>query len=435
MSSVGYLTESAKYFIEEEAILEAKRCLLCEDAPCSKGCPIGSDPRVFVELVANGEIEKAAEVLRKNNPLAGICSRVCPYDTYCVGGCRKTSLKNPIMIPYIQKFITECEKEKKSIIKSDIEFNKEGKKIAIIGSGPSGLCAAAYLAQSGYNVTIFEAREELGGWLSYGIPPHRLPKEVIKEDIKYIESLGVKFVTNCKVGEDITLDTLREQGFSAFLLCSGLNKGKVLKMKGSNLEGVIDAVSFLAEAKSKDGKIKVGKSAIVIGGGDVGMDCGTTAKLIGYENVRVVVRCPVEEMTASKKELNYLHYVNVPIFDNFDSVEIFGDEDNKVRAMEFVGVNDNSKLLLDADIVIFAVGQMSQGIEKIAPVEVDNRGMVITNNFKTSIDDLFATGDIVKGDKTACYATALGKKVAVAMHEYLSKDQSTDGLKDELSMG
>ena len=435
MSNIGYLTESAKYLTEEEAILEAKRCLLCEDAPCSKSCPIGSDPRVFVELVANGEIEKAAEVLRKNNPLAGICSRVCPYDTYCVGGCRKTSLKNPIMIPYIQKFITEYEKEKKSTIKSDTEVNKEGKKIAIIGSGPSGLCAAAYLAQSGYNVTVFEAREELGGWLSYGIPPHRLPKKVIKEDIKYIESLGVEFVTNCKVGEDVTLDALREQGFSAFLLCSGLNKGRVLNMKGSNLEGVTDAVSFLAQAKSKDGKINVGKSAIVIGGGDVGMDCGTTAKLIGYENVRVVVRCPIEEMTASKKELNYLHHVNVPIFDNFDSVEIFGDEDNKVRAMEFVGVNDNSKLLLDADIVIFAVGQMSQGIEKIAPVEVDNRGTVITNNFKTSIDDIFATGDIVTGDKTACYATALGKKVAVAMHEYLSKDESTDGLKDELSMG
>lgn len=426
MNNVGYLTESAKYFTEEEAILESKRCLLCDDAPCSKGCPIGSDPRTFVELVAKGEIQEAIEILRENNALAGICSRVCPYETYCVGGCKKTSLKNPIMIPYIQKFLTEYEKESNANLKIEPKINNKDKKIAIIGSGPSGLSASAFLAKKGYNVSVFEAREELGGWLSYGIPPHRLPKAVIKEDLKYIESLGVKFITNCKVGEDITLDTLRQQGFSAFLICSGLNKGRVLNMKGSNLEGVTDAVSFLAEAKSKDGKINVGKSAIVIGGGDVGMDCGTTAKLTGYESVRVVVRCSIEEMTASKKELNYLHYVNVPVFDNFDSVEIIGDENNKVCAMEFVGVNDNSKLVLDADTVIFAVGQMSEGIEKIAPVEVDNRGIVITNNFKTSIDDVFATGDIIKGDKTACYATALGKKVAVEIDEYLSKEQSGD---------
>ncbi|MGL4913960.1 MAG: FAD-dependent oxidoreductase [Romboutsia sp.] len=421
MSSVGYLTESAKYFTEEEAILDAKRCLLCEDAPCSKGCPIGSNPRAFVELVAKGEIQEGVELLRENNPLAGICSRVCPYETYCVGGCKQTSLKEPVMIPYIQKFLAEYEKDTSSIIKTELKENTSDKKIAIVGSGPSGLAAAASLAKKGHNVVVFEEREEVGGWLSYGIPPHRLPKEVIREDVNYIEKLGVKFVTDCKVGQDKTIDELREEGFDAFLLCTGFNKGRIIKVKGYDYDGVYDAVSFLAEAKSKDGNIPTGKSAIVIGGGDVGMDCGTTAKLTGFDKVRVVVRGPLEEMTASKKELEYLQKVKVPIFDNFDSVQIIGDENNKVCAMEFKGVDDDSKLVIDTDTVIFAVGQMSQGIESIAPVKVDNRGIVQTNNFQTSINDIFATGDIVTGDKTACYATALGKRVSVAIDEYLSK--------------
>lgn len=416
MNSVGYLTESGKYFTKEEAILEAKRCLLCKDAPCSEGCPIGSDPRTFIELVSLGELDKAAQILRINNPLAGICSRICPYEKYCVGGCRKTSLKDPIMIPYIQKFLAEYEKESKSIIKKEVNLN--GEKIGIIGSGPSGLSAAAFLAQKGYNVTVFEERDIVGGWLSYGIPPHRLPKKVIIEDVKYIESLGVKFITNCTVGKDVTLDELREKGFKAFLVSSGLNKGRKLNIKGCHYDGVMDAVSFLAEAKSKDGNVTVGKSAIVIGGGDVAIDCGTTAKLIGYEKVRIVVRCSIEQMTASKKELDYLHYVNVPIFDSFDSAEIIANENGKVIGMEFIGVDDGSKLKLDADVIIFAVGQKSEGIESIAPVEIDNRGMVITNDFKTSVGDVFATGDIIQGDKTACYATALGKKVAIAIDKY-----------------
>lgn len=421
MNKVGYLTESSKYFTKEEAIQEASRCTLCEDAPCSKGCPIGSDPRKFVELVARGELENAVELLRDNNPLASICARVCPYDIHCVGECRKTELKEPIMIPYIQKFLTDYEKENNlTKVKKD-EDNKDN-KVAIIGSGPSGLAAAAMLGRKGYSVTVFEEREELGGWLSYGIPPHRLPKSVIKQDIEYIKSLGVDFVTNCKIGKDTTIEKLREEGFKAFLLCTGFNKGRILKVKGHELNGVTDAVSFLAKAKSKDGNITPGKSAIVIGGGDVAMDCGTTAKLTGYEKVRLVVRGPLESMTASDKELRYLQKVKVPVFDNFDSYEIIGDENGNVCAMEFVGLKgDSSKLRLEADTIIFAVGQYPDGIKDIADVELDERGSVVINNFQTSIEDIFATGDIVQGEKTACGATALGKKVAYAIDKYFNE--------------
>lgn len=420
MNNVGYLTESGKYFTQEEAISEAKRCLLCDEAYCSKSCPIGVDPKNIVKLVADGNLDEAVKTIREKNPLAAICARVCPYETYCVGGCKNTNLEEPIMIPYIEKFLTEYEKDnywKSEKSKSEVKCN--GKKVAIIGAGPSGLTASAMLARDGYDVTVIEAREEVGGWLSYGIPPHRLPKHAIKQDVEYIESLGVKFRTNTMVGKDITLDDLRKEGFEAFLLSCGLSKGRVLNIKGSEYEGVMSAVSFLAEAKSKDGHVNVGKSAVVIGGGDVAMDCGTTAKLIGYDKVRVVVRNGLEEMTASKKELNYLRFVNVPIFDHFDSVEILGDENNKACAIKFKGTNDNSDLLIEADTIIFAVGQMADGIKDIAPVELDKRGCVITDNFRTSIEDVFATGDIIQGQKTACYATALGKQVALEIENYL----------------
>ena len=324
------------------------------------------------------------------------------------------------MIPYIEKFLTEYEKDYKW--KSENKNNmldKKDKKIAIIGSGPSGLASSAMLAREGYDVTLIEEREDFGGWLSYGIPPHRLPKHAIKQDLEYLDSLGIKFRNNTKVGTDITIDELRQEGFDAILLSTGLNKGRMLKVKGYQYEGVMSAVEFLAEAKSKDGNIHVGKSAVIIGGGDVAMDCGTTAKLTGYEKVRVIVRNSLEDMTASQKELNYLKFVNVPIFDNFDSVEILGDENNKVCGMTFKGTNDTSSMTIEADTIIFAVGQMSEGIKDIAPVELDERGTVVTNNFKTSIDDIFATGDIVKGQKTACFATALGKDAAKAIDEYL----------------
>lgn len=423
MNKIGYLTESAKHFTKEQAILEASRCILCEDAPCSKGCPINSDPRLIIELVKNKEIDKAVEMLREKNAIAAICARVCPYDIHCVGECRKTELSEPIMIPYIEKFLMDYENDN-----IDIKLNKlnsNNKKVAIIGSGPSGLSAAAFLSRNGYDVTVFDEREDVGGWLSYGIPPHRLPKSTIKQDVDYIKSLGVKFINNCKVGRDTTIEKLREEGFEAFLLCTGFNKGRILKVKGHEFNGVYDAVSFLAEAKSKDGNINVGKSAIVIGGGDVAMDCGTTAKLTGYDKVRLIVRGSLEGMTASEKELKYLQYVKVPVIDNFDSYEIIGDENGNVCAMEFVGLDDSSKLRLEADTIIFAVGQYPDGIRDIAPVELDAKGSVVEHNFKTSIEDIFATGDIIQGEKTACYATALGKRVAKIIDEYLIEKENS----------
>ena len=389
MKKVTYLTESAKKFSREEAIAEAKRCLLCKEAYCNKKCPINSNPKEVVELVATEQFDKAIGLIRDNNPLFySICTRVCPYDSYCVGGCRNSKLADdPIMIPFIQKYLVDYCDETDEIISSG-------------------------------NV---EPKKEVGGWLSYGIPPHRLPKEIIQKDLKYIRSLDVEFRTNCMVGRDITLDDLKKEGFKAFLISTGFTIGRVLNIEGHELDGVTDAVSFLSEAKSKDGKIEVGESAVIIGGGDVAMDCGTTAKLTGYKKVRIMVRNSIEEMTASAKELKYLQQVGVPIIDWMDSVRIVG-ENGKVVGMEFKGTDDNTKLYVECDKVIFAVGQMPGAIQTIAPVDVDERGMiVIDDDFNTSVEGVFAAGDIskAKADKTACYATALGKKVAQSIDKYM----------------
>ena len=424
MKKVTYLTESAKKFSREEAIAEAKRCLLCEEAYCNKKCPINSNPKEFIELVATEQFDKAIGLIRDNNPLFySICTRVCPYDSYCVGGCRNSKLADdPIMIPFIQKYLVDyCDETDEIISSGNVEPKKVGQKVAIIGSGPAGLAAAAVLGQKGYEVTVFEAKKEVGGWLSYGIPPHRLPKEIIQKDLKYIRSLDVEFKTNCMVGRDITLDDLKKEGFKAFLISTGFTIGRVLNIEGHELDGVTDAVSFLSEAKSKDGKIEVGESAVIIGGGDVAMDCGTTAKLTGYKKVRIMVRNSIEEMTASAKELKYLQQVGVPIIDWMDSVRIVG-KNGKVVGMEFKGTDDNTKLYVECDKVIFAVGQMPGAIQTIAPVDVDERGMiVIDDDFNTSVEGVFAADDIskAKADKTACYATALGKKVAQSIDKYM----------------
>lgn len=428
MKKVTYLTESAKKFTREQAIQEAKRCLLCEEAYCDKKCPIASNPKEFVNLVATEQFDKAIGLIRDNNPLFySICTRVCPYDSYCVGGCRQSKLEDdPIMIPYIQKYLVDyCDETDDIISSGNVLPKKVGQKVAIIGSGPAGLAAAAVLGQKGYEVTVFEAKKEVGGWLSYGIPPHRLPKEIVQKDLRYIKSLDVEFRTNCMVGRDISLDQLKEEGFKAFLISTGFTIGRVLNIEGHDLDGVVDAVSFLSEAKSNDGNIEVGKSAVIIGGGDVAMDCGTTAKLTGYQKVRIMVRNSLEEMTASEKELKYLQYVGVPIIDWMDSVRIVG-KDGKVIGMEFKGTDDDSKLYIDCDKVIFAVGQMPGAIKTIAPVDVDERGMVvIDDDFKTSVEGVFAAGDIskAKADKTACYATALGKRVAESIDEYMQSLQ------------
>jgi dihydropyrimidine dehydrogenase (NAD+) subunit PreT len=409
MEKGKYLAETKKALTPLLAIEEAARCLLCHDAPCSKACPAGTDPAKFIRSLRFRNLKGAVETIRTNNPLGAVCSRVCPYDNYCEGACSRCGIDEPIRIGEIQRYLTDHEQAIGMEVYEKVELNKE--KVAVIGSGPSGLTAAANLAQKGYKVTVFEEKDVLGGWLSYGIPPQRLPQEVVENEINYIKALGVEFKTNCKVGKEISVDALREEGYKAFLVACGIQKGKSVDVKGAELEGVVNGVDFLAEAKTKKGEVAVGKSVIVIGGGDVAMDCASTAKLLGAEDVKIVYRRTIEKMPASTEEREYIQqHLNIPIFTGFKPAEIVG-QDGKVVGLKAEGMFDASTMQLAADMVIFAVGQEAEDVSAITDL---------------NLQDVFAAGDIVENDKTVVQAVASGKIAAEKIEAYLIEKSGVD---------
>ncbi|MDW8801968.1 FAD-dependent oxidoreductase [Clostridium sp. A1-XYC3] len=409
MEKEKYLAETKKALTPLLAIEEAARCLLCHDAPCSKACPAGTDPAKFIRSLRFRNLKGAVETIRTNNPLGAICSRVCPYDKYCEGACSRCGIDNPIKIGELQRYLTDHEQAIGMKVNDKVELNKE--KVAVIGSGPSGLTAAAGLALKGYKVTVFEEKDVLGGWLSYGIPPQRLPQNVVENEIDYIKELGVEFKTNCKVGKEISVDALRADGYKAFLVSCGIQKGKNVDVKGADLEGVVNGVDFLAEAKTKKGEVKVGSHVIVIGGGDVAMDCASTAKLLGAEDVKIVYRRTIEKMPASTEEREYIQqHLNIPVFTGFKPAEIVG-QGGKVTALKAEGMFDASTMELAADMVIFAVGQEAEDVKAIADLNAA---------------DVFAAGDIVEDDKTVVQAVASGKLAVEKIEAYLTGKSGLD---------
>lgn len=408
MENGKYLEETKKPFTPLLAIEEAARCLLCHDAPCSKACPAGTDPAKFIRSLRFRNLKGAVETIRTNNPLGAVCSRVCPYDKYCEGACSRCGIDKPIRIGELQRYLTDYEQSINMKVLEKVELDKE--KVAVIGAGPSGLTAAAALALKGYKVTIFEEKDVLGGWLSYGIPPQRLPQEVVENEINYIKELGVEFKTGCKVGKDLSIDSLRDEGYKAFLVACGMQKGKLVDIKGSDLEGVVNGVDFLAQAKTTKGDVKVGNHVIVIGGGDVAMDCASTAKLLGAEDVKIVYRRTIEKMPASSEEKEYVSSLNIPIFTGFKPAEITG-KDGKVTALKAEGMFDASKMELGADMVIFAVGQEAENVDGIADLKST---------------DVFTSGDIVEDDKTVVQAVASGKLAAEKIEAFLTGKAGLD---------
>ncbi|KEH99507.1 NAD(P)-dependent oxidoreductase [Clostridium botulinum C/D] len=401
------------------AIEEAARCLLCYDAPCSKACPAETNPGKFIRSLRFRNLKGAVETIRENNALGGICSRVCPTSKYCEGACSRCGIDKPIQIGKLQTYLTDYESNIKMEVLEPIECDKE--KVAVIGSGPSGLVAAAELAKKGYKVTIFEAKDKFGGWLTYGIPSNRLPQIVVNNEIEYIKNLGVEFKNNCKIGKDITVDELKNQGFKAFLLAIGMQNAKMPNIKGINLKGVLKGTEFLSQVKTNKGEVELGKKVIVIGGGDVAIDCAITSRLLGAEDVKIVYRRTLEKMPADKEELAYTQKHNIPVFTGFKPYEIIGKY-GKVTRFKGEGMFDDSQLELPADTIIFAIGQEMEDIKTVANVDVSESGIIKNLNYETSIEGIFASGDIVDGDKTVVYAVKEGKDVAKAIENYLEKE-------------
>ena len=417
----GYAEEANSGYNLRTAMEEASRCLLCIDAPCSKGCPAGTDPGKFIRSIRFRNVKGAAETIRENNVLGGCCARVCPYDHLCEEACSRTGIDKPIHIGKLQRFAIE--QEKTFGMKTLVAGTKNGAKVACVGSGPASLACAAKLAISGYDVTIFEAFDKAGGVLTFGIIPSRLPQDVVDYDIKMVEDLGVKFVFNTKVGKDITIDELKKAGFSAIFVGAGLWASNKVEIKGMDLDGVTTAVEFLKAARSSNGKFAVGKEVLVIGGGDVAMDCAATAKLLGAEKVTIVYRRTIEEAPANINELAYVQSMGITIVTKFRPAEVLGDK--SVIGMAFDGTDGFSGLKIKADTVVFAIGQGAEDMSKIAGFKMNEKGAIVADpEFGvTNVEGLFAAGDIVNGGKTVVEAVAQGKAAAASIIDYLTKKE------------
>ena len=397
--SEKYLKEYEAGYTPKLVMEEASRCLLCHDAPCSKACPAGTDPAKFIRSVRFRNFKGAAETVRINNILGAICARVCPTERYCQQGCSRSGIDKPIDIGRIQRYVTDYEDALKMEILEAKPLN--GKKVAVVGSGPAGLSIAGLLAQDGYKVTVYEKEAKAGGYLRYGIPEYRLPNAVVDKEVKRIQKLGVEILLNSPV-ED--LEKLKKE-FDAVVVAVGHNKGKVLPMFAGK-RFVKTAVDFLHEAKRRKGNIKVPENVLVIGGGDVAMDTVTTLKLLGVKQVTDVVYETFEEFKASKKELQGAQEQGVSIIDGFVPVALKGKK--VVFQHRFVP----SKLEVKADLIILAVGQYTEagllGFEVNKMQEVTNAG-----------GKVFVCGDIGSGEKTVVYAVRGAKEVAYAVKKYL----------------
>ena len=372
------------------AMEEASRCLLCLDAPCSKMCPAGTDPAKFIRSLRFKNVKGAAKTIRTNNPLGAICARVCPTEHYCQAGCSRSGIDRPIDIARLQRYATDHEAllnlkffEKKPL---------NGKKVAIIGSGPAGLTASAMLAQEGYEVHLYEKEAKAGGYLRYGIPEYRLPEKALDKEIRRILDLGVVLHANNPIAE---LEPLAKE-FDAVLVSDGFSQGKMLPLF-ADCKRALTAVDFLKKVKTRG--VKVPPHVLIIGGGDVAMDVASTAKKLGATQVSDVVYETFPEFKASKSELELARKENVSIYDGFVPVSV-----GRGGLVTFKHRFQNIQVKLKADLIVLAVGQARLPGGLGEPKDHGN---------------VFYAGDIVEGDKTVVYAVKTGKEAAEKIARYL----------------
>jgi dihydropyrimidine dehydrogenase (NAD+) subunit PreT len=426
ISKAQYASEAQDGFTHRTAMEEAARCLLCHDAPCSAGCPAGTDPGRFIRSIRFRNAKGAAETIRENNILGGSCARICPYDSLCEEACSRSGIDRPIAIGKLQRYAIEQEAIFKMKTRKAPAAGKAA-RVACVGAGPASLACAADLAAAGCAVTIFEAEAKAGGMLTYGVTPARLPQEVIDRDVEAVRDLGVEFVFNTKVGRDIALDELKSKGFAAVFIGAGLWRSKLPEIEGATLDGVFAAIDFLKKARSSGGDTGLsGKNVIVIGGGDVAMDCATTAKLTGAATVAVYYRRTIEEAPANADELHFALSLGIPIATNFAPARLVG-ADGTLAAVEFKGRDGKSFASVAADVVIFATGQAPEDMTKLADLKLTEKGTIEADaDGNTSVPGIFAAGDAVNGGKTAVEAVAAGKAAAARILAWLVQ---TDGVR------
>ncbi len=427
----------------EEAMDEATRCLNCKNAKCVQGCPVSIDIPSFVDEVKKGNIESAFEIINKSSALPAICGRVCPQESQCEGKCIRGIKGDSVSIGKLERFVADWARENNIVPKKPEQTN--GKKVAVIGSGPAGLTCAGDLAKLGYEVTIFEALHEPGGVLVYGIPEFRLPKEkVVYAEIENVKKLGVEIKTNVIIGKSVTIDQLEQDGFDAIFIGSGAGLPKFMGIPGENANGVFSANEYLTRSNlmkafrsDYDTPLFESKKVAVIGGGNVAMDAARTAKRLGSE-VHIVYRRSEKELPARAEEVHHAKEEGI-IFDVLTNpTEILVDEKGWVKGLKCVkmelGEPDasgrrkpvevaNSEFELEVDSVIMALGTSPNPLISSTTEGLDlnkHKCLVVYENGETTRKGVFAGGDAVTGAATVILAMEAGKAGAKGIHEYLS---------------
>lgn len=435
---INNFAEVALGYSNEEAVLEANRCLQCKKAPCVSACPVNIDIPKFIGKIKTKEINEAYEVITKENLFPSICGRVCPQESQCESKCIKGIKGESVAIGNLERFVGD-----NADISITFDIDNNNKKVAVIGSGPSGLACASVLRQEGFLVTVFEALHMYGGVLIYGIPEFRLPKEIVAKEIAQLKTLGVEFVNNVVIGKTLTLEQLFSYGYEAIYIANGAGLPKFMNIEGENLNGVFSANEYLTRINlmgsyqlDKLTPMYNAKTITVVGGGNVAMDAARSAVRTGAK-VHLLYRRTEKEMPARLEEI--AHAKEEGIIFNFltNPVAIIGDDDFKVKAIKCIKMKlsdrdetgrrrpvrvPGSEFIIKTDVVIMALGNYPNPLltSETKDLTIDRYGCIKVNDkYQTSIPGVFAGGDVVTGAATVILAMAAGKKAAKEISLYL----------------
>ncbi|MFQ5996936.1 MAG: NADPH-dependent glutamate synthase [Dehalococcoidales bacterium] len=429
----------------EQAMEEAERCIQCPKHPCKAGCPVEVDIPEFILALRDGNMEEAVRIMKSKNSLPGICGRVCPQETQCEEVCTLAKKGGQVAIGRLERYVADWEREHMGALPVK-PAPPSGKKVAVVGSGPAGLTAAADLAKLGHGVTIFEALHVAGGVLMYGIPEFRLPKDIVQNEVNYVASLGVEIQLDSVVGKLVTIDELLSNGYEAVFLGTGAGLPMFLGCPGENLNGIYSANEFLTRVNlmkaylfpEYDTPVRIGRRVAVIGGGNVAMDSARCALRLGAEKVYIIYRRSEVELPARREEVENAKEEGIIFKLLTNPKQFFGDEQNNVVQMECYEmelgepdesgrrrpiVKEGSEFTIDVDVVIVALGTTPNPlIAQTTPgLETAKRGTVVADETTgmTKKNKVWAGGDIVTGAATVISAMGAGKRAAADIDKYL----------------